>query len=403
MSEAVQMDPDSDPGEVLAREQAARARAERDSRAKDRLLALLAHELRNTLAPIRNAISILGRRPPPDAAAGHALAQLDRQSEHMARLLEEALDLFQLLQGKLELQPARVDLSDALAEAEAALRPLLNTQGVRLRVTPIAETVVVTADPGRLQQILALLLRRAVKQSPAGGEVEVEAASEGSAALVCVRDDGPGIAPEVLAHFFDPGAPDDASRPRAPGAAGIGLLLARGLAERLGGTLEAHSSGLGQGTCLAVRLPLRLASAAAPPVRACSAGPAAAAVRALCVDDDPEVAESLAQLLRDLGCEAIVAHSGPQALGLAQSHRPALVLLDLSLPGMDGYELARRLRQQPGLEPAVLVAVSGYGDDEERRRSRAAGIDQHLVKPLRAADLEAILAGVKAGASHVQP
>jgi signal transduction histidine kinase len=242
--------------ERLAREQAARARAERDSRAKDRLLALLVHELRNPLTPIRNAVVILGRQASGDGAVSRALEQLDRQSEYLTRLLEEGLGYSQLVQGRLQLQREQVAVGAVLGRAEGAARPLFDAKQVNLTVSPPPGQFTLQADPARLEQILEVILREALKHTPAGGAVRLETTTEASVVVLRVFDNGPGLAPEVLAHFFDPGAVDDRARPRVAGGAGIGLLLARGLVELHGGALEVHSAGAGQGMEVVVRLPL---------------------------------------------------------------------------------------------------------------------------------------------------
>jgi CheY-like chemotaxis protein len=375
---------------ALAREQAARARAERDSRTKDRLLALLVHELRNPLTAVRNGVTILRLQPGAGPAAARTLDQLDRQSQQLVRLLEELLDLSQLLQGRLALAKEAVDLAQAVGQAEVALRPVFAAQDVRFGVALPAGPLIVEADPARLQQVLRALLLRAAKSTPAGGSVRLAVEREPAGVAVRVRDTGFGITPDVLAHFFELGE-DEAEGGHRPGAAGIGLLLARGLAALHGGSVEVASAGQGQGSELVARLPLS-AAGPTPAARPDAVGRAGREVRVLCVDDDPDIAEALAQLLRDLGHEVRVAHGGAEALALAEGYRPEVVLLDIGLPDMDGYEVARRLRRQPGLEATRLVAVSGYGREEDRRQSRAAGIEHHLVKPVKAADLERVLA-----------
>jgi two-component system CheB/CheR fusion protein len=380
---------------LLAQERQARALAERDSRAKDRLLAVLVHDLRNPLTPIRNAVAILRRQAAGDPAVQLALDQLDRQSQQLTRILEELLDLSQLGQGRLALHQETVDLRQAVGQVTAALQPALASRKVRLNVSLPAESATVEGDPARLKQVLGSMLLFALKHTPADGCVALAVTRQGEAVTVRVRDGGPGVRPEDLAHFFDLGAPGPFAG-RGPGNAGIGLLLAHGLVGLHGGSMEVASAGPGHGTELVVRLP---AAAAAPPATAPPGepGPAPADTgrrrRILYVEDDLEIAESMEHLLQEMGYETRVAHSGPEALTLAESYRPQAVLLDIDLPGMDGYELARQLRARPGLEGVVLAAVSGYGQEEDRRRSRAAGIDHHLVKPVRSADVERALRG----------
>jgi CheY-like chemotaxis protein/two-component sensor histidine kinase len=362
---------------------------ERDTRAKDRLLALLVHELRSPLTAVRNGVSILRLQEGADPITAQALDQLDRQSQQLTRLLEELLDLSQLLDGKLRVRKEGVDLAEAVRQVEAAVRPAFAAQQVRLEMALPPGPFALEADPARLQQMVRALLLRALKYTQPGGCVRLEAAREPAGAVVRVRDNGFGIAVDVVTHFFDLSAGEG----HRPGSAGVGMLLARGLAELHGGVVEVSSAGPGQGTELVVRLPsLPALHPVAGPASAAPARETARPRRVLCVDDDADIAESLAHLLRDMGHDVQVAHSGPEALAAASGYRPDVVLLDLGLPGMDGYELARRLRRQPGLGGARLVAVSGYGQEEDRRRSREAGMDDHLLKPVKAADLARALA-----------
>jgi CheY-like chemotaxis protein len=367
---------------------AASGSAAQPGRRPDRLLALLVHELRNPLTAVRNSVSILRLQGCAGPIAARALDQLDRQSQQLNRLLEELMDLSQLLQGRLALHKERVYLPAIIAQVEAALRPLFTAQDVHLEIASVPADWTLAADPARLGQIVRALLLRALKYTPAGGQVWLMVQREEETVTVRIRDNGFGIAPEVLAHFFELG--DEAPAEHLPGTAGTSLHLARGLAHLHGGTIEVASAGPGQGSELTLRLPL--AEAGAAPAKEDHLSPLPRAVRVLCVDDDPDIADSLAQLLRDKGHEAWSAHSGPEALKLAGKHRPEVVLLDLELPGMDGYELAGRLRQQPGLEGVCLVAVSGYGSEEEQQRTKAAGMIAHLVKPIKAAELEHVLA-----------
>jgi CheY-like chemotaxis protein len=360
----------------------------RESRRQDRLLALLVHELRNPLTAVRNSVSILRLPGSGGAVAERALEQLDRQTQQLSRLLEEVMDLSQLLQGRLAICKELVRLPAVIAQVEAALRPVFAAQNVRLEIAPVPQDISLVADLSRFPQMLRALLLRALKYTPAGGFVRLDVEREDKTLLVRVKDNGFGILPEVLSEFFN--VSDDAPVEHMPGTAGTGLLLARGLAQLHGGTITVSSAGSGQGSELTLQLPLS-GSAPAPTEAESNPPPPRRAVRVLCVDDEPDIADSLAQLLHEMGHEVRVAHSGPEALALVGNYRPEVVLLDLNLPGMDGYELAGRLRQQPGLEGVRLVAVSGYGAEDVRQRARAAGIEAHLLKPARANDLERVL------------
>jgi signal transduction histidine kinase len=375
----------------LAGARAACTRAERERRGRDRLLALLLHELRNPLTPIRNAILILRRKLPDDPLAERALEQMDRQSHHLTRLLDEVQDLAFLLQGKLTVCKQAVDVAAAVSQAVAAVRPVLERQQLRLEVSLPPEPLAVQAEPARLVQVVTLVVQAAARHTPAGGSVRLTAGREGTSLVLAVRDTGFGIASDALAHYFDLDTEETALLSGRGGRAGLGLLLARGLAELHGGKLDVSSAGSGQGTEVVVRLPLSAEGVAIPAPADPAAVAAPRAARVLCVDDDPEIAESLAQLLRDLGHEVRAAHSGPEALALLCEYRPEAVLLDITLPGMDGCELARKLRQRPGLEGVLLVAVSGHGDEAQRQRAREAGINEYLVKPVKAAEVERLL------------
>jgi CheY-like chemotaxis protein len=366
-------------------------------RPQDRLLALLAHELRNPLTAIRNVVTILQLQASADPTTVRAVAQLDRQSSHLIRLLDQLQDLSQWLRGRLALHKEIMEVGRAVGLVESTVRPAFAAQNVRLEMSLPPGPLNVEADPARLQQIVAGLLLHSLRHTPSGGCVHLFVQTEPGMLVLQTQDNGFGIAPEVLPNFFDLSAPDDSLGGHRPGAAGIGLLFARALAELHGGTLGATSAGPSQGTTLTVRLPQQ--AALVPPgddVQRTPPGPARGRpARVLYVDDDPDIAESLAQLLRDMGHETRVAHGGPEALALARDFRPEVVLLDLGLPGMDGFEVARRLREQPGQERLPLIAVSGYGHEEDQRRSREAGIEHHLVKPVRAADLVRVLAGIQ--------
>jgi PAS domain S-box-containing protein len=374
--------------DVTDRKAAADALREADRR-KDEFIATLAHELRNPLAPMRNAVYLLRAAP---AAADRVVDIMDRQVAHMVRLVDDLLEVSRITRGKVDLKREPVDLATAVRAAVDTARPLIDTAGHRLTVELPAEPVTADADPVRLVQVVTNLLNNAAKYTPAGGAVTVVAGREADRAVVRVRDTGVGIPADMLARVFDLFTQVDRTRRQAQGGLGIGLALVKSLVELHGGAVEAHSDGLGKGSEFVVRLPLAAGPAAATDPTA-HARPLADR-RVLIVDDNRDAAESLADLLRHLGGRVEVAHDGPAALAAAGRFRPAVVLLDIGMPGTDGYEVARRLRADPDQRGLVIVALTGWAQDEDRRRSRAAGFDHHLAKPVAADTLRAVLATV---------
>jgi PAS domain S-box-containing protein len=359
---------------------------------KDEFLATLAHELRNPLAPITNAVQIMALRGLDDPHLRWARDVVQRQTQQLSRLVDDLLDVSRITRGKVRLRQERVDLAAVVSRAVETSQPLLDAGRHALTVTPPPVPVYLEADPTRLAQVLSNLLNNAAKYQEPGGRVWLSAGREGGEAVLRVRDAGVGIAPEMLPRVFDLFAQADRSLDRSQGGLGIGLSLVRALVRLHGGTVAAFSDGPGRGSEFVVRLP---ALDEGQPAGGPAAPGQAAACGGLCVlvvEDNPDGARSLALLLRWEGHEVLVAHEGQAALELARSRRPAVVLLDLGLPGMDGFEVARRLRREPGLERVLLVAVSGYGQEEDCRRAREAGCDAHLVKPADLAELRRLLA-----------
>ncbi len=394
----------------------AEAALQETDRRKDEFLATLAHELRNPLAPIRNALNVL-RMPGVDAeTVGHSLEMMERQVHHLVRLVDDLLDVSRVMRGKITLHPERVELARAIAHAVETAEPLIAAQGHELTVTMPDPSLTIDADPVRIAQVVGNLLANAARYTERGGRIELDARREDDRAVIRVRDTGVGIAPEVLPRIFGLFVQGDHSSTRSQGGLGIGLTLVRNLVELHGGTVEARSDGPGLGSEFTVRLPVEpvdragLAGLAAPRAgRPRRQGSPRAGRRILVVDDNRDAAESLALWLRMQGHEVEVAHDGPSALEAAASFRPRLVLLDLGMPGMDGYEVARRLRGQPGADGVRLAALTGWGGHEYRRRTLEAGFDHHLVKPVEPRKLEELLeslarpdAGIP-GASTVDP
>jgi signal transduction histidine kinase len=380
--------------------------AEMDRR-KDEFLATLAHELRNPLAPVRNALHILRLSGGSGPAAGHILEMMERQVGHMVRLVDDLLEISRITRGKIELRKERVELAAVVRSAVETSRPLIEAARHQFTLALPQEAVVVEADPVRLAQVIANLLNNAAKYTEEGGQVWLSARREGGEAVVSVRDTGLGIPPEMLPRVFDMFAQVDRTLQRAQGGLGIGLALARTLVQMHAGRLEAHSGGHGQGSEFIVRLPL---APDAPPAAAGLSfrGDELAAglcpLRVLVVDDNRDAADSLGILLSFLGVDAHVVYDGPSALQALRTYRPAVILLDIGMPGMNGHEVARRVRQAPDFRGVVLIALTGWGQEEDRRRSRAAGFDHHLVKPVDAGALQALLASVETGPrSHVAP
>jgi signal transduction histidine kinase/ActR/RegA family two-component response regulator len=353
-------------------------------RRKDEFLATLAHELRNPLAPIRMAVSLVRSHPPGDAA--RYLDVIDRQAENLSRLVDDLLDVARITRGRIELRNEEVDVATIVARAVDATRHVVDLRRHAASVTLPAHPVHVLGDPVRLEQVLVNLLLNAAKYTPCGGQIWLTVEPAADHVEVRVRDTGVGIAPELLERVFDLFQQAERSLDRADGGLGIGLTVARRLVEMHGGTIEARSDGPGRGAEFTLRLPRVAAEREASPghERAPHAADAGA-LQILVVDDNADAGEVLAEILRDRGHEVRTASDGPAALREALDAEPHLVLLDLGLPGMDGFEVARRLRA--ARSPAVLVALSGYGQERDRRLTAEAGFSGHLVKPVQLEDV----------------
>jgi PAS domain S-box-containing protein len=378
--------------QLFAREQAARAEAEAANRAKDEFLALLAHELRNPLAPIVTAAALLRRPGPPAALVQRSAGIVERQARTLARLLDDLLDVSRITRGHIDLRWSTVALGDAVARAVEAVRPLVDERRHTLTVTPAALPLLVEADPTRLEQIIVNVLNNAAKYTAPEGRIDVGASEEAGQAVLRVRDSGVGIAADMLPRIFDLFAQGDQSLAHTSGGLGVGLTLVRRLVELHGGRVAVHSDGPGRGSEFTIRLPLSRATAAQAPAAGAVAarGPAA---RVLLIEDNADARETLRWLLEDDGHHVDEAHDGPSGLARAEATAPDVVLVDIGLPGMDGYEVAGRLRARLGARP-ILVAISGYGQADDRRRSTEAGCDAHLTKPVAAEVLSEVLAGL---------
>jgi two-component system CheB/CheR fusion protein len=382
--------------DITDRLRAEEALRESDRR-KDEFLAMLAHELRNPLAPLRNALQIMKMPGVDDATLRHARDMMERQLQQMVRLVDDLLDVSRMMRDKIELRKQRVELATVITRAVETARPLIDSHHHALTVSLPSEPVWLDADLIRLAQVVSNLLFNAAKYTEDGGRISVSAARDGEEVVVRVKDTGIGIDAEMLPRLFRLFVQADRSLARAHGGMGIGLALVRKLVELHGGRVEVQSDGPDRGSEFTVRLPATARSARGGDgvVREEEPLPLAAGapLRVLVVDDNRDTAESLALLLRAEGHSVRVAHDAPTALQLAQSVRPDIAFLDIGMPVMDGYELSRRLRAQPALNGLLLVAVTGWGQDEDRRRSREAGFDRHLVKPVEPASLHRLLGG----------
>jgi signal transduction histidine kinase/CheY-like chemotaxis protein len=377
--------------DVTERRRAAEALKEADRR-KNEFLAMLAHELRNPMAPIRNALEIMRMAGTTGPLVEPARQVIERQVQQVVRLVDDLLDVSRITRGQIELRRTPMELAAVLAQALETSRPHLDARRHQLTVSLPAEPVYLDADPTRLAQVFSNLLNNAAKFTEEGGRVELTAQQQDQEVVVRVRDTGIGMTEEMLTRAFDLFAQADCSLDRTQAGLGIGLTLARRLIQMHGGTVEAFSDGPGKGTELVVCLPAWQGTRPAGLAPKAATSPRTSR-RILVVDDNVDSADSLAHFLGMVGHQVYTAYEGPAALEAARAHRPEAVLLDIGMPGMDGYELSRRLRQEPGLEGVLLVALTGYGQEEDRRRSREATIDYHMVKPMDPEALEALLAG----------
>ena len=383
--------------DVTDRKLAEDALKEADRR-KDEFLAMLAHELRNPLAPIRNAAQVLKLIIPSDANQQWAREIIERQTQHLTRLVDDLLDVSRITQGKVKLAREPLDLTTVIHRAVETSRPLIDARHHQLTVTLAPDSLRVEGDPTRLVQVVGNLLNNAAKYTDEGGRIELEAAREGQEAVVRVRDNGMGLPADLLPHVFDLFTQADRSLDRSQGGLGIGLTLVRQLVEMHGGRVEAKSEGPGHGSEFTLRLPLSQAAGATQtdPSAAGQARQGGRALKILVVEDNVDSAEMLAFMLRLGGHDIRIAHNGAEALEAAHAFAPQIVLCDIGLPGMNGYEVAARLRGQTAFNRMPLIALTGYGQDEARRRAREAGFDYHLTKPVEPEALAALLAALVA-------
>jgi PAS domain S-box-containing protein len=376
-------------------EEELRQRAEQLAQAdrrKDEFLAMLAHELRNPLAPIRTALEVAKVSGATAARAEQAWQVIDRQVRQLVRLVDDLLDVSRITHGQIQLRTEPVELPAVVEAGLETSRPLIEARRHELTISLPSEPLWLQADLTRLAQVCSNLLNNAAKYTEEGGRIWLTAQRQGNELVLRVRDTGIGMTPEMLAQAFDLFTQADRSLDRSQGGLGIGLTLVRSLVRLHGGSVQAFSDGPGKGSEFVVRLPVLegVRPADPAPPQGSAAGPCR---RILVVDDNADAANTLAYFLGMSGHEVRTAYSGPAALAAAQAYRPEVVLLDLGMPGMDGYEVARRLRREPGLNNVLLVALTGYGHEEDRRLSREATINHHLVKPVEPEALQALLRG----------
>jgi signal transduction histidine kinase/CheY-like chemotaxis protein len=358
-------------------------------RRKDEFLGMLSHELRNPLAPIRNSTYILRHAAPGSEQARRAQAVIERQTEHLTRLVDDLLDVTRIARGKIELRRSRVDLRELLCRATDDFRLMMDGRDVAFRAALPDAKVWVDADATRITQIVGNLLHNAAKFTRRGDEVMLSLETEGGEATIRVRDTGAGIDPALLPRLFAPFVQGERTLARTEGGLGLGLALVKGIAELHGGTVGVESAGKGKGAEFVVRLPAVEVAAAQQAADARRTHRESSRRRVLVVDDDTDAAESLAEIVGMLGHEVEIAYDGPSAIEKARANRPDVVLCDIELPGMSGHEVANALRE--GGNGAQLFAVSGYAQPEDVKKAIEAGFDGHLAKPLNIVDVERLL------------
>jgi CheY-like chemotaxis protein/two-component sensor histidine kinase len=347
-------------------------------RRKDEFLATLAHELRNPLAPIRNAMRIISGRADADANVGKAKEVVERQLKHMVRLIDDLMDVSRITRGKLELRRERIDVEVAVKIAAETIQPMLDMKHHTLRIQAV-QGVFVQADATRLAQVFANLLNNSAKYSPPGSEIVIRIASQGRHAMVSVSDNGVGIPAPMLPRVFDMFVQLEQSGQRE--GLGIGLTLVKHLVELHGGLVEASSAGAGQGSTFKVLLPLADSPPLNPPDQSAVNVVPTYRARILVADDNRDAADTLSAFLELDGHEVRTAYDGVEALHIAEQFAPQIALLDIGMPNLDGYQTARRIRQQSWGSSMMLVALTGWGQEEDRRQATEAGFNCHLVKP----------------------
>lgn len=365
------------------------AEALQADRRKDEFLAMLGHELRNPLSPMVTALHLMKLKEGADVEKERGV--VERHARHLTRLVDDLLDVSRITSGKIQLRREIVDLDSVVQRALEMVDCLFDDKAQNLQVRSSPSALRVDADPGRLAQVIANLLSNAAKYTPRGGSIELSLERRGARALIRVRDDGQGIDPTLLPHVFEKFVQERRAAGGSSEGLGLGLTIVQNLVQLHGGTVQAHSEGLGRGSEFVVTLPLAAASVQPEPDTRRSERSAGNAVRVLIVDDNTDAAELLAELLEHVGYRTAVAADGPSGLSLASEYKPEIALMDIGLPIMDGYELARRFRAEASLSATLLVAVTGFGASSDRARAKAAGFDAHMTKPVDATELLSVL------------
>jgi signal transduction histidine kinase len=364
-------------------------------RNKNEFLATLAHELRNPLAPIRNGLQIMRMAGSDAAMAAEAHGMMERQLGHMVRLIDDLLDVSRITQGKVALRKERVDLAAVVQDAVETSRSLVEAGGHRLTITLPPKPVTVNADRTRLAQVFANLLNNSAKYTARGGNIDLSVERHGTDVVVRVKDDGVGIPPDMLPRIFDTFMQVDRSLERSQGGLGIGLSLVRALVDMHNGTVEARSDGHGKGSEFIVRLSDAVAvEVRAEPAGGQETGMTESSYRILVVDDNRDSAISLAMMLKIMGHDTRTAHDGEAAVEMAGAFRPDVMLLDIGLPKMNGYDACRLIRSQPWGKAIVLIALTGWGQDEDKLQSKEAGFNFHMIKPIDPDALTKLLTGL---------
>ena len=368
--------------DITRRKHAETALREADRR-KDEFLATLAHELRNPLAPVRSAVQIIRMKSPPIPEVQWANDVIDRQMQAMARLIDDLMDVSRISRGKLELKPARLELGQVIQNAVESTRPLMERQGHTLTVTLPPEPIVLEGDPIRLAQVFLNLLNNAAKFTAQAGRIDLTAERQGSDVVVSVKDTGIGIPATHLGSVFEMFSQVEGALSRTQGGLGIGLSVVKRIVEMHDGHIEVRSDGPDKGSEFLVRLPILLEQPAArETIAAGDRATPASQLRILVVDDNRDAATSLSMMVQIMGNSVLTAHDGEEAVTMAQKHRPDVILLDIGMPKMNGYEAARAIRKEPWGQNMVLIAVTGWGQPEDKRKSAEAGFDHHMVKPV---------------------
>jgi PAS domain S-box-containing protein len=384
----------------ITRQKANESALREADRRKDEFLATLAHELRNPLAPIRNSLQIMKLLEGLPSEVQQLSSIMERQVNHMVRLVDDLMEVSRITRGKIELRRESVDLPSALRSAIETSQPLIDAAGHRLHVSIPNLPMAVDGDAVRLAQVFANLLNNAAKYTRPGGTIWLSARVQGNRAIVAVRDNGIGITREMLPRVFDLFAQDRSSADMSQGGLGIGLTLVQSLVRMHGGTVSVNSSGLGQGSEFIVTLPLIEVPASQPDPAMPAPPRPGASLRVLVVDDNTDAADSLARLLEHLGAQVRIAYNGADALRALDAFRPSLVLLDIGMPEMDGYEVARRMRQMDPDKGAMLIALTGWSQSDVTNRSLSAGFDRHLVKPTDIDALQELINSVSRGDTY---